>query len=79
MPGRSDSSTRWRGERSDALDEIENAHALVGGTGRGRRYATRQINHAYAALLSSHFQGFCRDLDGTMYDYLASLLGGAPW
>lgn len=53
---------RWNGERSDALDEIEHAHVMVGGTERGRRYATQQINYSYATLLSSHFQGFCRDL-----------------
>jgi hypothetical protein len=35
---------RWNGERSAALDEIEDAHAVVGGTERGRRYATQQIN-----------------------------------
>ncbi len=53
---------RWEGEKAEALDEIENAHASVGGTERGRRYATQQINLAYATLLSSQFQGFCRDL-----------------
>lgn len=37
----SHSFIRWNGERADALDEIENAHALIGGTERGRRYATQ--------------------------------------
>jgi len=45
-----------------ALDEIEAAHASVGGTGPGRRYATQQINQAYALLIASQFQGFCHDL-----------------
>jgi len=58
----SKSLIQWRSKRSAALDEIENAHALVGGTRRGRRFATLQVNYAYAALLSSQFQGFCRDL-----------------
>lgn len=58
----SQSLARWDGERAVALDEIEAAHATVGGTDRGRRYATQQLNYAYAALLSAHFQGFCRDL-----------------
>jgi hypothetical protein len=44
---------RWNGERSDALDEIENAHAMVGGTERGRRFATQQINYSYATLLAA--------------------------
>jgi hypothetical protein len=52
----------WESVRAISLDEIENAHRSVGGTGPGRRYATQQINQAYAMLLSSHFQGLCRDL-----------------
>lgn len=56
----SHSLIRWNGERAEALDEIETAHAMVGGTERGRRFATQQINYAYAALLSWHFQGFCQ-------------------
>jgi hypothetical protein len=58
----SNSLQRWNGERAEALDEIENAHIIIGGTERGRRYATQQVNYSYATLLSSHFQGFCRDL-----------------
>jgi hypothetical protein len=53
---------RWVGTRAHALDEIEQAHAAIGGTGPGRRYATQQVNQAYAVLLASQFQGFCRDL-----------------
>jgi hypothetical protein len=52
----------WKTTRSLALDEIESAHSSVGGTGPGRRYATQQINQAYAVLVASQFQGFCRDL-----------------
>lgn len=71
----SNSLTHWRSVRLDALDEIENAHATVGGTARGRRYATQQINYAYAALLSSQFQGFCRDLHSECIDHL---VGAVP-
>jgi hypothetical protein len=53
---------KWLTERAEALDQIEGAHQALGGPGPGRRYAMDQLNHAYAALLSSHFQGFCRDL-----------------
>lgn len=70
----SHSLIRWNIERADALDEIENAHAMVGGTERGRRYATQQINYAYAALLSSHFQGFCRDLHSECIDRLIAIV-----
>src|SRR5947209_6651597 len=53
---------KWEDVRVLDLDEIEDAHRSVGGSGRGRRSATQQINHAYSMLLSSQFQGFCRDL-----------------
>src|SRR4051812_26511381 len=64
----------WSGARSAALDEIENAHRLIGGTGPGRRYATQQINQAYAVLLSSQFQGFCRDLHSECVDLLVTVI-----
>src|SRR5438034_6251857 len=70
----SNSLIAWNGTRADALDEIENAHAMVGGTERGRRYATQQINYSYAALLSSHFQGFCRDLHSESVDQIVSII-----
>jgi hypothetical protein len=70
----SHSLIRWNGERADALDEIESAHALVGGTERGRRYATQQINYSYVALLSSHFQGFCRDLHTECIERLIAIV-----
>ena len=54
---------RWRTVAADELDEIESAHAAVGGSGRGHRAATQQINHAYVVLLASQFQRFCRDLN----------------
>jgi RiboL-PSP-HEPN len=52
----------WRSTRARALDEMENAHTSIGGTGRGRRYATQQLNQAYTVMVASQFQGFCRDL-----------------
>src|SRR5229473_2868809 len=70
----SNSLLRWRGERAAALDEIEAAHARVGGTERGRRYATQQINRAYAVLLSSEFQGFGRDLHSECVDHIVATL-----
>src|SRR5256885_1558702 len=70
----SHSLIRWRSERAEALTEIETAHAIVGGTERGRRYATQQINYSYAALLASHLQGFCRDLHSECIDHLVALV-----
>jgi hypothetical protein len=70
----SNSLNRWNGERAAALDEIESAHGMVGGTDRGRRYATQQINYSYAALLSAHFQGFARDLHSECVDHIVSIV-----
>ena len=60
----------WNTDRRAALDQIAAAHAAVGGAGPGRRYATQQINQAYAMLLSSQFQGFCRDLHSEAVDHI---------
>src|SRR6202521_1860560 len=62
----------WSARRAAALDEIEGAHRSVGGTGPGRRYATQQINQAYAVLLSSQFQAFCRNLHTECVNYLVA-------
>lgn len=65
---------RWMLKAQSALDEIEAAHQAIGGARRGRRYATLQVNHAYAMLLSSQFQGFCRDLHSEAVDFLATTM-----
>jgi hypothetical protein len=53
---------RWVGDAQRAFDDLERAHHALHGTGRGRAYATLQVNHAYVMLLSAHFQACCRDL-----------------
>ncbi len=73
MPSRS--LLYWQNESAHALDEIHAAHTSVGGTERGRRYATQQINQAYVVLLSSRFQRFCRDLHT---ETVAELIPAAP-
>jgi hypothetical protein len=62
----------WLADRAAALNEIETAHRSVGGSGRGRRYATQQINQAYAVLLCSQFQAFCRDLHTECANHLVA-------
>lgn len=62
----------WQTVRSASLDEIEAAHRAIGGHGRGRRFATLQLNHAYAVLVASQFQGFCRDLHSEAADFLGN-------
>jgi hypothetical protein len=76
MPSRS--RTHWEDEARRALDEFEPAHAVVGGVGRGRRLATQQVKLAYAVMLSSHFQGFCRDLHSEAVDHLTAHLDPPP-
>ncbi len=66
----------WQSERAVSIQEIQAAHASVGGTERGRRYATQQINQAYVMILSGQFQGFCRDLHTECVDYLTA--GASP-
>ena len=61
---------RWNTNARQALDEIADAHRAVGGAGRGRRYATLQVNYAYAVLVSSQLQGFCRDLHTEAADFV---------
>ena len=73
----SSSLQQWRQTRRTQLDEIVQAHRAVGGMGRGRRYATEQVNHAYAVLLSSHFQGFCRDLHTECVDHIVQKVPAA--
>ena len=70
----SNSLTRWTGERSEAIAEIENAHVMVGGSDRGRRFATQQINYSYTTILSAQFQGFCRDLHTECVDQILTLV-----
>jgi hypothetical protein len=72
MPSRA--YRQWSRTRATELDEVEAAHILVGGTARGRRYTTQQINRAYAVLLASQFQGFARDLHTESVDYLVVVI-----
>ena len=64
----------WSTVRARELDEIKDAHTSVGGGGPGRRYATQQINRAYAVLLASQFQGFCRDIHTEVVDALVAII-----
>lgn len=65
---------RWATLRTTALDAVEQAHAAIGGAGRGRRGVTQQINRAYAVLLSAEFQGFCKDLHRECVEHLLTII-----
>jgi hypothetical protein len=67
----------WQEERARSLDEIEHAHRKVGGSARGRRRRTQQLNHAYVLLLSSQFQGFCRELHDECVRFLIQWIAPA--
>jgi hypothetical protein len=56
------------------LDDIESAHRALRGPGAGVRTATQQVNQAYAVLLASQYQAFCRELHTECADYLVSRL-----
>ncbi len=58
----------WRTSQHAKLDEIMKACRVLRGTVRGRR--REQVIHAYAVLLSSHFQCFCRDLHSECVQYI---------
>lgn len=66
------SRTQWFGARASALNDIESAHRSLRGTGPGARAAAMQVYQAYAVLLSSQFQAFCRDLHFECSEYLAT-------
>ena len=70
----SKSYQEWRTIRRAELDRIEHAHTAVGVTGRGRWYATQQVNQAYVVLLASHFQGYCRELHDESVAFLVGLV-----
>lgn len=63
---------KWQTVRQHELDELLAAHAKVGGSGPGRRYATEQLNHAYLVAVAAQFQGFCRDLHSEAVSALAA-------
>jgi hypothetical protein len=64
----------WNSDRAQKLDYMEDIHRRVGGSDRGRRFTTEQVNHTYVAVLSAEFQGFCRDLHDECSDHLVSAI-----
>jgi len=62
----------WNSQASSALDEIVAAHRAVTASGLGQRSATREITHAYAVLLSSQFQRFCRDIHTEAVEFVVA-------
>jgi hypothetical protein len=67
----------WSTVRARELDEIKAAPAALRGTGHGRRVAIQQLHRAYAVLLASQFQGFCRELHSEAADHFTRPIPGA--
>ncbi len=57
---------QWTTTRAKDLDEISDVHATRG--------HSQQLTRAYAVLLASQFQGFCRDLHSESVDYLVATI-----
>ena len=65
----------WQTAGLRALDVMEAAHTSMSGRGVRRAFARQQITHAYAVLLSSQFQRFCRDLHTEAVEVVIGHLG----
>lgn len=61
----------WEATRLGRLDELEEIHRRVGGTSRGRRWLTDQLDRGYILALASQFQGFSRDLHSEVAAFIA--------
>jgi len=64
----------WRTFQLSALDELEQAHTALEGSGPGRRFRTSQINGAYILMLASQFQMFCRNLHSEAATAMAGVI-----
>jgi hypothetical protein len=58
----------WRQAGLGRLAELENVHAQATGSGRGRRWGTRQLNRSLFVALVAQFQGFSRALHDQAVD-----------
>jgi hypothetical protein len=66
-------------ERRKHLDDLLDAHKLVGGPAPGRRWRTAALNDALILRLASEFQGFARDLHDQASDvFAASIAPSSP-
>jgi len=66
MPSRS--LTKWNTTRKKSLDSALVGHGKIGKTGEGVVLVRQQVTQGTAMLLSSQFQGFCRDLHSECVD-----------
>ena len=63
----------WDTHCAARLNQLEQIHADVRGSGRGRRWYTGQLNRSLLVALVGQFQEYCRDLHNEAIDvYLAA-------
>ncbi len=68
----------WDTKSQERLDELEQIHADIRGSGRGRRWYTRQLNLSLFVALVAQFQLYCRNLhDEAVEVYLSH--AGSRW
>jgi len=65
----------WSTSRARRLDQLHDAHAVVAGPARGRKWQTEQINWSLNLKLAAEFQGYCRELHDVVGDLM---LTGIP-
>jgi hypothetical protein len=75
MMGSQALGTWLNGESAERLNELLAVHVSVGGTARGRRYATEELNAVIVSQVAAHFQRFCRNLHSEAAE---TLVASAP-
>ena len=58
----------WDTRSKKRLDELERIHAEVRGSGRGRRWYTRELNLSLFLALVAQFQSYCKNLHDQAVD-----------
>jgi hypothetical protein len=53
---------QWATTRAGSLGRLRDAREAVAGRGLGRRWLTKELDHAVILRVASEFQGFARDL-----------------
>jgi hypothetical protein len=66
----------WDTVRRDRIRELRAAHKAVGGTARGRRWRTQQLNWSLILRIAAEFQGYARDLHDLSVDDFARTVAG---
>lgn len=70
---------RWQDTRAAELDGFDAVQRALRRAAAPRTATIQQVNRAWAVLLSSHFQGFCRDLHTEALDRLLEVTRPEKW